>query len=164
MHHTERALLEHNHWANDALIDACARLSADQLDKPFDMSRGSLRAIVTHTLGAMRGWTDVLAKRDQRERLDENHPYTPQDWSRMEPEIHAQLVDAALSGPMDEILTPERQGQTHRFVRAHVIAHVTTHGVHHRAQCIHILKQLGADPLPKSSVVEWMLQRPGCTD
>jgi len=158
MHDTERALLDHNQWANDALIDACDRLTDDQLDRPFDISRGSLRAIVTHALGATRGWTDVLAKRDQRDRLDETHPYTPADWSRMAPEIHADLADAALSGPMDEILTPQRRGKTHRFVRAHVIAHATTHAVHHRAQCLQILKQLGVDPLPQSSVVEWMLE------
>jgi uncharacterized damage-inducible protein DinB len=41
--------------------------------------------------------------------------------------------------------------------RGGVITHVATHGMHHRAQCLNMLRQLGVTPLPKSSVVEWMV-------
>jgi uncharacterized damage-inducible protein DinB len=36
-----------------------------------------------------------------------------------------------------------------------VLTHVTTHGMHHRAQCLNMLRQLGVTPLPPSSVTEW---------
>jgi uncharacterized damage-inducible protein DinB len=42
-----------------------------------------------------------------------------------------------------------------RFARAAVLAHVTTHGMHHRAQCLNILRRLGVTPLRPSSVAEW---------
>jgi uncharacterized damage-inducible protein DinB len=32
---------------------------------------------------------------------------------------------------------------------------VATHGVHHRAQCLNMLRHLGVKPLPLSSVAEW---------
>jgi uncharacterized damage-inducible protein DinB len=30
-----------------------------------------------------------------------------------------------------------------------------THGMHHRAQCLNMLRRLGVQPLPPSSVAEW---------
>ena len=33
--------------------------------------------------------------------------------------------------------------------------HTMTHGMHHRAQCLNMLRHLGVSPLPPSSVVEW---------
>jgi uncharacterized damage-inducible protein DinB len=35
--------------------------------------------------------------------------------------------------------------------------HVATHGMHHRAQCLNMLRQLGVNPLPPISVLEWIL-------
>jgi uncharacterized damage-inducible protein DinB len=41
------------------------------------------------------------------------------------------------------------------MTRGAVLAHVTTHGTHHRAQCLNMLRRLGVNPLPPSSVAEW---------
>ena len=38
-----------------------------------------------------------------------------------------------------------------------MLAHVATHGMHHRAQCLNMLRQLGA-PLPEIDLLEWQLQ------
>jgi len=42
-----------------------------------------------------------------------------------------------------------------------VITHVTTHGMHHRAQCLNMLRHVGVNPLPQSSVLQWMLAGEG---
>lgn len=159
-----RALLAHNRWANDNLLETLSTLSDPQLDTSFPMGLGTLRKTFTHTLGAMRGWTDVLNKQPQRERLESHAAIGPAQWRDMVPTIHDELDAAAFAGPMNEVLSPDRQGATFHFIRAHVITHVTTHGVHHRAQALNMLRHLGAEDLPESAVVEWMLQRPGCTD
>jgi len=41
------------------------------------------------------------------------------------------------------------------MTRGTVVAQVTTHGVHHRAQCLNMLRRLDITPLPPSSVAEW---------
>ncbi|MCA9288067.1 MAG: LysR family transcriptional regulator [Phycisphaerales bacterium] len=58
----------------------------------------------------------------------------------------------------DEIVTRTRDGKTYSFTRGAVVTHITTHGMHHRAQCLNMLRQLGVNPLPKSSVMEWSLE------
>ncbi|MFN0010846.1 MAG: DinB family protein [Phycisphaerales bacterium] len=54
--------------------------------------------------------------------------------------------------------------KTYTFTRAAVLAHVTTHGYHHRAQCLNMLRQLGApvpgvtDGYPELSAVDWQAE------
>jgi uncharacterized damage-inducible protein DinB len=48
-----------------------------------------------------------------------------------------------------------RGGRTLQFTRGAVVMQVTTHDVHHRAQCLNVLRQSGVAPLPPSSVAEW---------
>jgi len=47
-------------------------------------------------------------------------------------------------------------GKQYAFTRGAILAHVTTHGMHHRAQCLNMLRHIGVSPLPLSSVLEWM--------
>ena len=54
------------------------------------------------------------------------------------------------------MVTRVREGQVIRLTRAGVITQVTTHGMHHRAQCLNMLRHLGVKPLPPSSVIEWV--------
>jgi uncharacterized damage-inducible protein DinB len=45
--------------------------------------------------------------------------------------------------------------QVYRFTIAAAIVHVTNHGMHHRAQCLHMLKRLGVSPLPELDEIYW---------
>ena len=50
----------------------------------------------------------------------------------------------------------------YRFTHGAVIVHVCTHGMHHRAQCLNMLKQLKvpglSDKLPDPSVTDWVAE------
>ena len=48
------------------MIEACAKLNDEQFHQRFEMGPGSVHDTVTHVLGAMRGWGDMLAGREQR--------------------------------------------------------------------------------------------------
>ncbi len=56
---------------------------------------------------------------------------------------------------MGETFERTRQGVTTVYTRATILCHVHTHSMHHRAQCLNMLRHLGVNPLPQSSVVEW---------
>lgn len=150
-------MLAHNAWANRQMIEACAAISDAQLDREFPMGLGTLRKTMTHILGAMRGWTDVLAKQPARERLETNAPIGVREWRELVDPTASELRAAAHSGPMDEVLHAERAGQSYAFVRSHVVVHITTHGAHHRAQCLNMLRQLGVADLPPSSGMQWAM-------
>lgn len=149
-------LLTHNRWATRNVLDACAALPAAQFHQAFDMGPGSLHNTVTHMLGAMRGWGDMLAGREQRQRLEEGGKRTPRQLMELLDEIADDLEASANAHPADEQVSGSRGGRTFTFTRGGVLTHVTTHGMHHRAQCLNMLRRLGVEPLPPSAVVEWM--------
>lgn len=154
-------LLEHNQWATRNVMEACRGLAHEQFHQPFEMGVGTLHATLTHILGAMRGWTDLLAGREQRERLEEGGERTVDELLALLDEVGADLMHHARAHPVDEPVSGERGGRSYTFQRGAVITHVTTHGMHHRAQCINMLRQLGVEKPPPSSVVESMIMVDG---
>lgn len=151
-------LLTHNRWATKNMLEACSILSEEQFHHRFEMGGGSLHDNLLHVLAAMRSWGDLLAGREQRARLDEDEcRRSPQEMLSLLAEISDDLKAAACAHPVDEMVTASRGGRTYTFARGGVITHVTTHGMHHRAQCLNMLRQMGVEPLPPSAVVEWIV-------
>jgi uncharacterized damage-inducible protein DinB len=144
-------LLTHNHWATRQILEACARLTPEQFHQRFEMGPGSLHDTTTHLLGAMRGWGDNLAGRAQRPRLEGTNRSTAELLALLD-----EIAATARAHPVDELVSAERGGKTYTFPRGGVLTHVTTHGMHHRAQCLNMLRRLGVQPLPPSSVADWI--------
>jgi len=150
-------LVRQNRWATDNIINACRDLADEQFHQQFEMGPGSLHDTLTHILGAMRGWGDLLAGREQRSRLEADGKRTVDELASLLAEISDDLESLATSHPTDESVSGERGGKSYTFTRGAVVTHVTTHGMHHRAQCLNMLRQLGVDPLPPSAVIEWVM-------
>jgi len=148
--------LEHDQWATRQIILACEKLSPDQFAQKFDIGPGSLQATVTHMLGAMQTWIDTLNQRTLGPRVDQaGSTYSAAQLLKLSDEIHGEFKTVARKHPLDQIVKRSREGKEYSFLRAAVITHVTTHGMHHRAQCLNMLRRLGMNPLPMSSVAEW---------
>ena len=150
-------LLSHDRWATAQLLDACSKLSEDQFHRRFEMGPGALHDTLAHILGAMGTWTDTLAGREPGPRIDFDGKRRTVDELRT---LHEAVCDAlaaeARRRALDEIVVRKlRDGTTRQFTRAAVLTHVATHGMHHRAQCLNMLRQLEVKPLPPSSVSEW---------
>jgi uncharacterized damage-inducible protein DinB len=150
-----KILLEQNGWATRNMIEACAALSHDQFHQKFEMGPGSLHDTLRHILAAMQGWGDLLAGREQRPPLSGEH--TPAELLELLDRLAVDLSDSAEAHTHEELVTGERGGRSYTFARGAVISHVTTHGMHHRAQCLNMLRQLGVDRLPPSSIIEWVM-------
>jgi uncharacterized damage-inducible protein DinB len=149
-------LLAQNHWATRNLLDACDDLTTEQFHQRFEIGPGSLHDTITHILGAMRRWGDMLAGREERPRLETQGPHTAQELLGLLDEIGGDLKATAARHPLDGIVSGSRGGRTYSFTRGAVLTHVLTHGMHHRAQCLNMLRHLGHEPLPPSSVLEWI--------
>ncbi len=154
-------LLTHHRWAMRNLLHACAKLTPEQFHQRFDMGPGSLHDTALHMLGALRGWGDLLAGRDQRPRIEQEGTRTPEQMRALLEEITDDIENSVRAHPPGEIVTGSRGGRSYSFARGAVMTHVMTHGMHHRAQCLNMLRHLGVDPLPHVSVVEWMLMADG---
>lgn len=148
-------MIAHDRWANGALYEACRGLSEEQFHQKFEMGCGSVHENLVHNLGAMRSWTDVLNAGEIRPWLD-GLRLDVDGVIAYEQEVTGPFEAAALQGSFDDVLTSSRGKSTRRFTRGGILTHVMTHSMHHRAQCLNMLRQLGVKELPRSSVVEWM--------
>ena len=180
-------LLQHDHWATGQLLAACAPLTPAQFHQRFEMGLGSLHNNIVHTIGAKLRWADRIAQRNIAASIEGAWPthiftdaaanpptlgangkpeYTLAQLSSLELTAHqaitAVAADAARGGTLGKVLPiPLADGRTYYLSPAGALAHVATHGVHHRAQSINMLRQiykpLGKDApkLPMSSVMEW---------
>lgn len=164
-------LLRHDHWGTRRVLEVCRELSPEQFRQRFDMGPGSLHETLTHLIGAMRRWADRLLQRPIRPAVD-NPPRNvgmPSDYRVRTPDELIALLDEAaaeLARIASDIQNPgglglaseiefALDGTTYRTTRGAGFVHVTTHGTHHRAQCLNMLRRLGVTHLPELTVIDW---------
>ncbi len=159
-------LLIHDRWGTQGLLEACAGLSREQFHQEFAIGSGSLHATIVHILGAMRGWTDMLngdmgPGREPRPRLEAEGEKTVEELKALLPVVADELEAAVRAGPLEDDIHGDRGGRKFVFTRGAILTHVTTHAVHHRAQCLNMLRQLGVENPPDVSVMTWTMTADG---
>lgn len=137
-----------NFWANDRLIEACERLTADAFTRSVTPNPGwgSLRGVLVHILDAEAGWRAVLESAREDFILEEtDFPDVATLKIHWEKEQAAWLdfirrsSDATLAeGYGQDPLNGPKAWQT--------IMHVITHGIQHRAEAAWILTGYGRSP------------------
>ncbi len=155
-------LLGHNQWATRLLLERCRTLTPAQFTQRFDIGPGSLHDTLTHIVGAMRRWADRIEERPLRDTIEK--PRTP----RPPAELISLLDDAArdLKSVAHRIAEEDRIDERFQvtfagvpkslvLTRGTALVHVVTHGVHHRAQCLNMLRGLGLDDLPDVDAIDW---------
>lgn len=151
-------LLTHNHWANISVLKSAQTLSPQQYHKRFEIGPGSVHDTLSHILGAIQRWTRALNGQELHTGLKfEATQRTADELLALAHTLDADLTTAAKAHPAQGTVTASRNGQTYTFIRATIITHITTHGIHHRAQCLNMFRQLGITPTPPTSVIEWSL-------
>ena len=150
-------LLAHDRWATAQVLDACAKLTDEQFHRRFGIGHGSLHDTLAHVVSVVRVFTETLAGWDARPRPDADGRRRTQDELRslLEESCQQYAAEAPRRPPSETVTRRTRDGRVLVMTRAAVIAHVATHGAHHRAQCLNMLRHLGVTPLPPSSVAEW---------
>jgi uncharacterized damage-inducible protein DinB len=151
-------LLSHDRWATHEILKACEGLSDGQFHHRFEIGPGSLHDTLTHMLAAIRVWTRTLAGVDAGQRLDQDGvKRNPTDLTALADTVYAEYAKETTRLPASQTVTRMREGKTFQFTRAAVLVHVATHGAHHRAQCLNMLRHLCVKPLPRTSVTEWTI-------
>lgn len=174
-------MIAHDAWATRLLIEACRALSPEQFHRRFEMGPGCLHDTLTHMASATRRWTDRLASRPLRAALltIPGRPDPTADMTRRSADELLALHSAAASDLLAVVkgvragiglastLTMDWRGNDGRtkrytFTRGCVLVHVCSHAMHHRAQCLNMLRHLDvpgvSDKLPDSSAVDWQAQ------
>ena len=171
-----RILICSDAWCTRTLLEHSRPLSREQFHRKFEMGLGSLHETFTHIISVMRRWTDRLAGRTPRAMLHalpkyphlsgESKDRTVDELLALLDEAEKDLLtvvkqDPAWLASTLELEWPGDDGKKKRytFTRGAVVVHMTTHGYHHRAQVLNMLRHLNlpgvSDKLPEPSAVDW---------
>jgi uncharacterized damage-inducible protein DinB len=152
-------LITFDRWATGRLLDVSETLAPGQFHQPFDIGPGSLHATLTHMIAATRAWTESLSAAEPTPRIDaDGKQRTPAELRALFEAAHDDFRAEARRRPFDEAVTRRlRDGRTVTLTRGAAVTQVLTHGMHHRAQCLNMLRRFGVAPLPPSSVAEWAM-------
>jgi uncharacterized damage-inducible protein DinB len=148
-------LLAHDRWAMQQALAAARSLSDAQLDRPFEMGRGTLRATLHHMVDAMNVWAERMHGRTADPTSSPPSGQSIGDLVAWNERVADQFA-LAVNGDPKTLLKMPRKGHEIIAPRIGIAMHVMTHGMHHRAQALNMMRHLGVSPLPLSSVFEWM--------
>ncbi len=150
-------LFAHNTWANLKLLNFCEALTDEQLDTSANGGYGSIRATLTHIIGAEISYV---------QRVNGKLPATP--LVRGQFPTFAVLNEAVIwTG--DELLALARSAETTPLVREEVPPHVAeyplaslivqsvSHSIEHRTQIATIITRIGMEP-PDMSGWNYMVE------
>jgi uncharacterized damage-inducible protein DinB len=152
-------LVRHDAWTTKQLLLRSAELSDEQLDREFDISFRSVRAILLHTIWNMEVWCDLIAGRPQRAPRQEDGGKTLADLHRRLDCVAVDFEHVARSiadrNAWDELFTDDLDNPPNQKTYGGVVGHVITHSMHHRAQILYLLRLLGLKNLPEGDVLSW---------
>jgi len=158
-------LLGHDAWTTRQLLLQCREFDDEQLDRKFAIGPGSLRVTFDHIIWNIEAWTDAMQGRALRAkpRGSDNTSITgliarldaaTEEFASMARKIQSEnRLDDRFTGDAGPPLIQHTFGGG--------IVHVVTHSMHHRAQILNMMRQLGIKGLIEGDVMSWeAAQRP----
>ena len=144
---TIRELFAHGDWARDKLLGLADGLVDEQLDRPFDIGPGSLRATLRHLYGAERIWFERWQGAEQPQHPTSRSLTTiaelRQAWLKLAAARGDYLTQIGSVGLMKTADYTDLAGKPRSQHIGDLMLHVCNHGVHHRAQALNMLRRLG---------------------
>ncbi len=137
-------IVEHNNWANAALIRACASLTDEQMEAtPRSPRERTIRQILTHLVESQVGYASMLSPGS---RLGTDLGSSLEDLARAAGESGKGLqaiADGEVAVPWESDL---RTSDGYLVKPWTVFVQAVNHGAEHRRQVCSILRALGVEP------------------
>lgn len=164
---TLREYYRYGDWAMDRVLDCCAALSDEQLDRPFEMGLGTLRKTMTHIRDAEQWWYDNWTRDEPKlpwKALPETT--TIAELRRLWREtVRARFAflerladDAELQRSVSAQPAPDLK---FTFALGETMLQLCGHGVYHRAQAINMLRRVGGPSPGEVDYIDWY-EQVGC--
>lgn len=143
---TLTTLFGHNRWANERLIDLCARLSDEQLDATLLGTFGSIRDTLQHIVSAERSYLSRISTGRPYRRPADAPPLTLAEMLEWTRASGAGLIEWAPQVQPGDVVEIDWDGALRDVPKTILLTQAINHATEHRAQVMAILTQLGIEP------------------
>jgi len=156
-------LLEHDIWTTRQLLMQSKALTDAELDREFDVDERTLRECFVHMIQAMEIWNDLIYERPVRTKAELNAKSRSLDGllDRVDEAGRDLAVIArrvADGNRWDDVFTDVLDVPPRKKTFGGAIAHVITHDMHHRAQAMYMMEQLGIRDHIEGDVLGWEMR------
>jgi len=151
-------LLQHDAWTTAQLLRLATPLSDEQLDRGFDIGLRTCRATFEHMIRNTEVWTDLMNGGPVRDAGDATIAALTGRHHQASADLAALAHRVREQGAMNERWTDTLDDPPTTRTFGGAITHVITHGMHHRAQLLFMLRRLGVGGVPEGDVLSWERQ------
>lgn len=150
---SREALLTHfdyTLWASSKLLDACTRLTQEELDRDMNVSHTSALKTMQHIYYADRVWLARLEGRTLAAFMDPEPGPSIDDLKTVWPDVIKALRDFVERAPVElfetDLAFRRLNGDAQHVTHWKVLFHIVNHATLHRGQVMAMLRQLGRVP------------------
>lgn len=156
---TVRTILRYGDWANEQSVHACSNLPDEQLDRVFDIGRGTLRKTLLHILAGESVWLRRWQGDCETLWPSEDEPASPATIEGRFTEtirnrdLFLATIDA---GRLTRaVVYRDSKGSLFSASLGDMMLQMCLHSTHHRAQAVNILRRLDVSP-PEVDYMMWV--------
>ena len=151
-------LLGHDAWATRQLLSRCQGLADEQLDREFDIGHRTVRGTLAHIIRNVHAWSRLMAGRSISELPGQSIAELTATFEEATDELASLARGIAQRGAWDDTFLDVLDNPPVKKSFGGGIAHIITHSMHHRAQLLYMLRELGLQRLPEGDVLSWEQQ------
>jgi uncharacterized damage-inducible protein DinB len=160
-------LLGHDAWTTRQLLLRCVALPDEDLNRFYDIGNRSLIGTFDHIVSTMETHMDLMVGRLTEEHYNKTRPFRGdvsifgmlKRLSVIAQELSVFAARVVREGREDDMVINPNNGN--RRSLGGVIAHLITHSMHHRAQILYILDQIGVPNVLEGDLLGWESQARG---
>lgn len=155
----DRQLIEryftYHDWGNDQVLAAVEDADDSELDRPFDIGPGSLRRTLMHVLDAEQFWLSYW--NGESEKPPKNSGLSVQQlcqgFTKVR-EARNQIVATVNQESSQRVITATPGGIPLKVHLVESFIQICTHGAHHRAQLVNMLRH-SKRKVPSADLIDW---------
>jgi uncharacterized damage-inducible protein DinB len=155
------SLYAYNRWADQRVLDACRKLTAEQYACDPIPGWSPVRASIVHIAVVTEGWLRGVAGETVTTVPTEAELATVDDAERLLDRAYGIFKDLVPTLTPEFLATPRTfsgRGRTAVLPPWGVLRHVVNHSTYHRGQVAAKLKRLGAEP-PATDMIFWVMEQ-----
>jgi uncharacterized damage-inducible protein DinB len=145
-----KSLFLHSYWADDRIFDRASRIDEERLFSPIRMPHQSLFGTLFHAIGAEWLWINRCQGISPANFLSEKEiadlPALREKWQEQQ-QITIRFLESLKASDLDRRINYQSiSGEPRSNILWHILVHVPTHSLQHRAEAAQILTEYGESP------------------
>jgi uncharacterized damage-inducible protein DinB len=139
-------LFSHNLWANQRMLDECAKLSEEQLEATLEGTFGTIRKTLLHITTAEQAYLSRISTGKRYQRPENADQWTIVEMREKLEESGKGLIEWAGKVGAEDTVEIDWDGVMRDVPKTTIMTQVINHATEHRSQIMTIMTQMGVEP------------------